>query len=137
MIKKKKGSSYVVTPIILIISVLTLVYLTVLIINIIIPFIWYQKLNTVSLKYMFVVEKYGYLTDSEKNSFMEELKNEGFDTSKIKINATDSKKNYGEIVSLNVEYTLDIKIPKITNSGVTLEDNTQVLKINKNSFSKI
>lgn len=54
-------------PIILVISVIVIIFVGVFIINTIIPFIWYEKLNSIAQKYMFVVEKYGYLTENEKN----------------------------------------------------------------------
>ena len=61
-IKYKKGNVIVTAPIILLCCMFLILVLGTFYINAIKPFIWYEKLNNISNKYMFIIEKYGYLT---------------------------------------------------------------------------
>ena len=53
---KKTGN--VTTPIILIMSLGFILVLTIYVLNTILPFVWYQKLQTVANKYLYVTEKF-------------------------------------------------------------------------------
>lgn len=105
------------------------------VINLIQPFIAYEKLNNISLKYMYIIEKYGYLTDKEKSNMINELKNSGIDISNIKISAPTSKMTYGRLIELKVEYNMKINLPSFGNNKYSSKDINLV--INKSSYSKI
>ena len=56
----KKGN--VAFSLTIVISLMFFVVLAVYIVNMITPFIWYQKLENIANKYVYVIEKFGYLT---------------------------------------------------------------------------
>jgi len=58
---KKKGYFAIITPIVVLLCAIFILFLTVFIINVIKPFILYEKLDSIANKYMFVIERYGYL----------------------------------------------------------------------------
>ena len=134
---RKRGNSLVSMPIILVICVVILIVIGVNFIGIIKPFIMYEKLNKISEKYMFIIEKFGYLTYSEKNSLINELKNKGFDISKISINAPLSVKNYGELLNFDIIYDMYYNTLNFENGKIKLKNNVIKLKVTKNSYSKI
>jgi|GEM_PF-2436806 len=136
-IKYKNGNSIIAIPFLLIISILMIIIIGTYIINSIIPFIYHQKLITLANKYMFVIEKFGYLTDEEKNLLNEELNNSGFDVSKITLKYPNELKRYGELVEFEINYLLVLKTPVISNGSYKLIEKETILKIKKNSFSKI
>lgn len=133
----KKGNSIVSIPIMLIISIFIIIYLGIYIINIIIPFIYHQKLNIICEKYMFVIEKFGYLTNTEKNLLEDEIKDSGFDISKITIKLPDTSKTYGELITFEISYRLILKIPDLSDGKYKLKERETIICIKKNSFSKI
>lgn len=134
MIKNnKKGNTAVTYPLILFISIMCIIIISIFFINSIFPFIWYQKLNLITQKYMFVIEKFGYLTDLEKNTLIKELATQGFDTSKIEIYAPNNKKSYGELLDFKIKYKYKYK----NINGFTLQDKTINMVVSKSSYSKI
>ena len=64
----------------------------------------YQKISATTLKYLFVMEEFGYLNDDDEKNLKTELMNKGLELDRILIDATDEEKDYGEIVELNVTY---------------------------------
>ena len=58
------------------------------------PFILHQKLQAVATKYMYVIEKYGYLTTKEKQELLKELKSKGFEQANVSIVCPKEKRNY-------------------------------------------
>ena len=134
---RKRGNSLVSMPIILVICVVILIVIGVNFIGIIKPFIMYEKLNKISEKYMFIIEKFGYLTNNEKNSLINELKNKGFDISKISINAPLSVKTYGELLNFDIIYDMYYNTLNFENGKIKLKNNVIKLKVTKNSYSKI
>ena len=134
MLNLKKGYSSITTPIILVLSLIVIIFVGVYIINITEPFIWYEKLNTIATKYMFIIEKYGYLTDLEKNNLINELNMSGFDIDKIDINVPISIKNYGELIEFSIKYNFSLKLP---NFGNKYKDEKNIkIKVRKNSYCK-
>lgn len=134
MIKNnKKGNVAVTYPLILVISIMCIIVISIFFINSIFPFIWYQKLNLIAQKYMFVIEKFGYLTDLEQNTLINELASQGFDTSKIEIYAPNTKKSYGELLEFKINYKYKYK----NISGLTLQENIINMVVCKSSYSKI
>ena len=56
--KSKKGSTFMITPIIVLFSSIFILIIGMFFVNAIRPFICYEKLNSISNKYMFVIEKF-------------------------------------------------------------------------------
>jgi len=136
-IRYKNGNSAVTVPIILVISIFMIIIIGTNIINSIIPFIYHQKLITIANKYMFVIEKFGYLTNEEKNLLMVELNDSGFDTSKVILKYPNELKRYGELVEFEIDYILVLVTPTITGGTYNTIEKETILKVKKNSFSKI
>lgn len=97
------------------------------------PFILHQKLQAVATKYMYVIEKYGYLTNDEKDSMLEELNSKGFEGSNITIVYPETKRNYGELLELKITYKYVSKIQSIPVFGMESRD----LVVSRVSYSKI
>jgi hypothetical protein len=132
----KKGSSVLIAPIILTISLVMLILIGTYTINFIQPFIWYEKLNNVGLKYMFIIEKYGYLTFEEENNLIMELENKGFKKENITLDVPKEIKKYGELIELNLNYKMIVKIPVVSNIiGGTIDKNINI-NVCKSSYSK-
>ena len=137
MIYRKKGISMISNSIMLLISMLFITVIFIFSVNAIIPFIWYEKLNNVALKYMFVIEKYGYLTESEKNLMLADMERQGFNLSKINIDYPKNKEAYGQLVYLNIHYNMEIDAINFSNGEILLKKQTIPLNIIKNSFCKM
>ncbi len=73
-------------------------------IKIITPYIWYEKLSSSVIKYVFVLEAYGYLSKKEAQKLMGELKTQGFDEEKLSLEYTSKKVSYGDEIYLKLEY---------------------------------
>lgn len=124
-----KGSSILTTPIIIALGIMFIAILIVVVINILMPYIWYEKLSSTCIKYMFVMEEYGYLTPREKQNLIEELNNQGFDIDNLAVDATDKRQLYGDKIYIDVEYLYNLKLPVVGSSDV-------LMKINRVSVSK-
>jgi hypothetical protein len=137
-LKSNKGSAVLTTPIVLAISLFFLALFLVYIVNMLMPFIWYEKLSGQTLKYIFVMEEYGYLTNDERNSLVTELGSSGFDTSKITITSTDAPVEYGEPIFLNVIYNYSMLLPVLNNSSLSTvnKDNSIIMNVRRQSISK-
>lgn len=130
----KKGQSVITTPIIVLFSIALLVIMTVYCINMIMPFVWYQKMQFIATKYMYIIDKYGYLTTKELILMKEEMKESGFDMNMLKITAPLQKKEYGKLIELKIEYSLKQKIP-LLNSNILQREIPLIIK--KYSYSKV
>lgn len=130
----KQGQSVITTPIVLLFSVTILVIITIYCINMITPFVWYQKMQLIANKYMYIIDKYGYLTSKELNLMKEEMKESGFDINMLNITAPLQKKEYGKLIELKIEYRLKQKIILLNNSIMKREI---PLVIKKYSYSKV
>jgi len=135
-LKFKVGNSILAFPIMLLTSSMFMIIIGVYVINLIIPFLWYEKLNSISQKYMFVIEKYGYLTEIEKSSLLTDLENQGFDISYIEIIAPNIIKNYGELIEFEIKYKLNQKTPIMLKGNVNLSENDIDIVVKKYSYSK-
>lgn len=127
--KNQKGSSMVTTPIVTAIGMILISTLIVFTIKILMPYIWYEKLSSTCIKYIFVMEEYGYLTNSEKKNLISELTKQGFEKEKIKLEATSRLQQYGDPIYLNIKYEYDLEIPMIELENIPME-------IKKSSVSK-
>jgi hypothetical protein len=109
--KKQKGSSIITTPIIIAIGIILISILIVTIVKIIMPYIWYEKLSSTCIKYVYVIEEYGYLTKKEAKMLEQELKKQGFNEEKLKIEYTSQKVNYGDEIYLKINYEYEFELP--------------------------
>lgn len=134
---KNKGNSVITIPILMIICLFIIIVIGVNIVNSIIPFIYHQKLMTIANKYMFVIEKFGYLTDEEKSLLVKELNESGFESTKVSLKYPNELKGYGELIEFEIRYILITKSPIIKNGKYEFEEKETILTVRKNSFSKI
>lgn len=129
MKKKNKGNAILTTPIIIAIGIFIVSTLVVLAIKILMPYIWYEKLSSTCIKYVFVMEEYGYLTKNEASNLKKELINQGFDGEKLDVYYTSSRVAYGNSIYLKLNYEYDIELPLIGNKKIPMV-------IERNSVSK-
>lgn len=108
---KKNGNTVLTMPFVIVISFVTIIVFGIFAINMILPFVWYQKLQHVSYKYMYIVEKYGYLTKAEEINMIEELEEKGFKKEELKIETPSEPKGYGNIIEFNIMYNYKQKLP--------------------------
>ena len=93
------------------------------------PYIWYEKLSSTCIKYIFVMEEFGYLTKIESGKLKQELVDAGFDKDKLNIGYTASRVTYGNPIFLKVSYQYKMKLPFVDEYYVPME-------ITRNSVSK-
>lgn len=127
--KTEKGSSIVTTPIIIAIGMMLVSVLIVLAVKILMPYLWYEKLSSTCIKYVFVMEEYGYLTAKEKANLLAELEEQGFEKEKIKINCTTKVQSYGSPIYLDVSYQYRLQLP-------LMEEQIVPMEISRSSVSK-
>ena len=127
--KSEKGSSIITTPVIIAIGMMLVAALIVLAVKILVPHIWYEKLSSTCIKYVFVMEEYGYLTKKEKQNLITELAKQGFEKEKIQVDCTSSVQPYGNQIYLNVAYDYRLQLP-------FLEEQIVPMEINRVSVSK-
>lgn len=76
----------------------------------------YQKMSSTALKYIFVMEEFGYLNKSDEKSLKNELVSKGLKNENILITATNQLKDYGEVIELTVIYQHPYKKVSFDNS---------------------
>jgi len=106
----------VVVPLILVTSIISIIIFGVLMINMIVPFVWYQKIQLIAQKYTYIVQKYGYLTDGEKIKLEKELEEHGINKEKININVPLVKQEYGKLIEFEIKYEHEQKLPTFNGS---------------------
>ena len=111
--KNNKGSSILTTPIIIAVGLIMVSSLIVFAVNILTTYIWYEKLSATCIKYVFVMEEYGYLTNVEKGNLLKDLSNQGFDENKLKISYTSKRQNYGSPIYLKIDYNYQLDLPVV------------------------
>ena len=129
IIKRNRGSEIITTPIVIAIGLMLISMLIVFCVNILMPYVWYEKLSSTCLKYVFVMEEYGYLTNKEKANLIKELQTQGFDTTKLTVTSTSKRQNYGSSIYLKVNYIYKMNLPIVGTKNV-------VMNINRESVSK-
>lgn len=107
----KKGSAIITTPIIIAIGIMIVSTLIVMAVNILTPYIWYEKLSSACIKYIFVMEEYGYLTKNEVIELKADLVSQGFNEDKLKLSYTSSRVMYGNPIFLKISYDYNINLP--------------------------
>ena len=136
-IKGEKGSTVLVTPLIWVISILIFLFFLVTSLNVIEPFVIYQKISETSLKYIFIMEEYGYLTDRDRVKLKEELISKGLKGESITIRATSDLQDYGTPISLIINYKHSMNLPSFEESFIPRISPKEInLKVFKRSFSK-
>lgn len=110
---KKLGNAAISNTIIFFITTILLIYLGIYLFNIMSVFVWYQKLNNIYEKYRLVVENYGNLTENEEKNLYSDLKAEGFELSKVKLDIPKDKKYYGDEVKFEIKYSVSINKLKL------------------------
>ena len=136
-ISSENGNSIIAIPIVVMIIFFIFTIFSVTFINLLKPFIIYEKLSSTSLKYIFVMEEYGYLTSKEKEKLKNDLEDKGLDKDKINLRATSEKKDYGHPISLILSYDYELTLPKFNNSFIPTLDKKEIeVKLTKYSFSK-
>ena len=137
MLKSEKGSVIITAPIITVAMFFIIAVTIVIAIEVIKPFIIYEKISSLALKYIFIMEEYGYLNELEKNNLINELENKGLDRGDVVVLGNTTKQDYGEQISLKIEYNFESRLYKITNK-FALDKREAVIPIviEKKSFSK-
>lgn len=136
-ISSEKGNSMIAIPIVVMIIFFIFTCFSVIFVNILKPFIVYEKLSSTSLKYIFVMEEYGYLTSKEREKLKNDLEDKGLEKDKINLRATSEKRDYGEPISLILSYECPLTIPSFNNSFIPTLDIKEIeVKVSKYSFSK-
>ena len=108
---KKQGNTVMTMPFVIVISFVTIIIFGIFAINMILPFVWYQKLQHTSYKYMYIIEKYGYLTEAEEAKLIEELAEKGFKKEELKIETPREPKDYGNVIEFDITYNYKQKLP--------------------------
>jgi len=135
--KEQKGGTIVAMPVVLIVIFFIFISIAVMFIRLMEPFIIYEKMSSSSLKYIFEMEEYGYLTDSDRKKLKEELIGKGLKEDKLTIRATSDLQEYGEPISLIINYKHNMNLPSFENSFLPkMEEKEIKLKVFKRSFSK-
>lgn len=124
-------------PIVFVFCIIGIIVLGITAFNIIEPFIWQQKLNKISVKYMFIIEKFGYLTPKEKNDMMLDLKENGFKIENISVDAPDKIKNYGELIEFCIKYRTSYKKLLFLDGKINIKEIPLIIKADKYTYSKI
>lgn len=136
LFKQKSGNTVVTMPIMLIISIFIIINIGVHMIELTKPFLIYEKLNTIALKYMFIIEKFGYLTEIEKNNMLNEMSNKGIDISRVSLKFPDRLEEYGELIEFSITYLEYINLPSFINGKLDINKKEIKIEVNKNSYSK-
>lgn len=128
-LKNKKGSSILTTPIIIAIGIMMVATLVLLATQVLTPFLWYEKLSSTCIKYVYIMEEFGYLTSKEAKTLKEDLKKQGFDMDKLNIHYTSYRTTYGDPIYLSLDYDYEMKLP-------LMDSQTIKMKVERNSVSK-
>lgn len=136
-LKSKRGGTMVAMPVVLIVVFFIFISIAVMFIRLMEPFIIYEKMSSSSLKYIFVMEEYGYLTSSDRNKLKNELVNKGLNEKNITIRATGDLQEYGTPISLIINYKHSMNLPSFEDSIIPKMVSKDIeLKVFKRSFSK-
>ncbi len=127
--KNNKGSEIITTPIIIAIGIMLVSTLLVFCVKLLTPYIWYEKLSSTCLKYVFVMEEYGYLTNTEKNNLIKDLEQQGFNKKDLNIRYTSRKQGYGMPIYIKISYIYKLDLPVVGEKLIPMN-------INRESVSK-
>lgn len=132
----KNGSSAISATLSTMFCIFLLAIFAVSIMQMLMPFLAYQKMQTVVVKYMYVIEKYGYLTKAEYNNLISDVVSCGIDEKTISIEYPSFPQVYGTLLKLKVQgdYTSKLVIWSDSISHKLTKTN---LCVTKYSYSKI
>ncbi len=119
--KEERGSSILTTPIIITIGIVLVSILIVTAVKILIPYVWYEKLSSACLKYIFVIEEYGYLSKKEASLLIDDLERQGFDREKIELKYTSKAVDYGDEIYLKIDYNYELKFPIVGDINIPMK----------------
>ena len=125
----EKGSAVITTPLIIAIGVMIVSMIIVVAVNIITPYLWYEKLSSTCIKYIYVMEEFGYLTKNEIRNLKNELQRQGFKEEDLNVGYTSTRVAYGNPIFLKLEYDYVIDMPFGENIDVPMV-------VTRNSVSK-
>ena len=120
----KKGNSVITVPVMLVFAIVVLCSIGILLMNILKPYIMYEKLLSTTLRWMFVLEEYGYLTDDEIDLLIEELAMHGFNREDISVEATQTIQDYGDTVYLSITYNYSLDLPLVKEQSLVIDNKT-------------
>ena len=135
-IKNRAGNTVLTLPFVIVISFVIIVVFGIFTINMILPFVWYQKLEHVSYKYTYIIEKYGYLSEKEKTNLVDELVEKGFDKDELVVNSPSEPKGYGNIIEFSIKYNYKQKLPSWKGSFEMITKNIPI-NVRKVVISKV
>ena len=121
MLSNKSGSSVLTTPIIIAFGIMIVTVLLLLVVEVIMPYLWYEKLSSTSIKYVYLMEEFGYLTNKEVNLLKDDLENQGFKMKNINIEYTNNKVDYGEPIYLKIFYKYELTIPLASSKLIDMQ----------------
>ena len=121
MLSNKSGSSVLTTPIIIAFGIMIVTVLLLLVVEVRMPYLWDEKLSSTSIKYVYLMEEFGYLTNKEANLLKEDLENQGFKMKNINIEYTNNKVDYGEPIYLKIFYKYELKIPLASSKLIDMQ----------------
>lgn len=136
-LNNKKRGNVAVYPLIVVSSMLFIIAIFIQMYSVIEPLIWYEKLNTISSKYLFITEKYGYLNNSEREKLLNELSDSGFDINNIVINVPSIKQDYGKKINFEIMYKCKVNSLNFFNNTFSKNYKYIDIKIEKFSYSKV
>lgn len=125
----QNGSSMLTTPIVFAIGIIMISTLIVFSVKILMPYIWYEKLSSSCIKYIFVMEEYGYLTRKEAKALKDDLIKQGFDEDKLMLSYVSTRVDYGKPIFLKIVYDYDINFPIVGKRTIEM-------KVERHSVSK-
>lgn len=130
----KKANSVITVPILLVFSIIVISSISVLLINVLKPYIMYEKLVSTTLRYMFILEEYGYMTTNDKNMLINDLVKQGFNRDNLFIQATQTLQEYGETVFLSVTYNYELNIPTIQEGTLIIDTRQYISPMNVTKY---
>lgn len=83
---------------------------------------------------MYIIEKYGYLTDSENDNLILDLKKSGFDINNIEIESPNKHTTYGELIYFTIKYKIRYMMPTFAGN---FSDEMIEIVVKKSSYCKI
>ncbi len=109
-----------------------LMYVSIYLIDILNIFIQYQKLNNIAIKYSFIIQEYGYLTNKEEEELYNDLMKNSFKLSNLNVSIPKERKNYGELITFSIEYKTYLN--KFIFNKEYNQDKIIILKVNKSFY---
>ncbi len=137
IITVKRGNTSLTIVFVTFICIIISIYIVSYIFNIINVFICYQKLNNISLKYMFILEKYGYLTQDEKDELFNDLQKNNIDTSNVVIDVPEDISSFGTKLDFVIEYKYKLNRIFFSENSFGLNVDYINISVKRSCYSKV